>query len=124
MGWRFGIWVCMALSCLWLGGCGSTSEETSTADDRAQSEFSMEQRLVELGARIDSLSAEAKLQGTLVAREAADSLEVEKRRAARQLAQLRAATSDRWDQVKDETADVLDALARRLEEAQSRLRET
>lgn len=123
MRWRLGVFVCLAVSGLWLAGCGGTSESTAAGNDRAQDEFSMEQRLGALGARIDSLRDQAELQGNVVAHEAADSLEVEKQRATKQLAQMRAATSDRWDQVKGETADALDALARRLEEAEARLRE-
>jgi len=112
-------------------GCGANKTPTPAAqppvseNERAEYEGTAEQRLGDLGARIDSLKANIDSAGTRATAESRDELarlEVERDAAVRKLAELRAAGAERWQTVELETADLLDSLGSKINRMSDRMR--
>ncbi|HYM79783.1 MAG TPA: hypothetical protein VEY91_00050 [Candidatus Limnocylindria bacterium] len=115
-------------------GCGSrtTNQETTqtglevSATERTDYESTTERRLAQVGARIDSLRAQLGAAGEKTKTEMQQdlaALEDERATAERKLGELRASGAEGWKNMKEDMANVLDALDRKIQQTSDRLRD-
>ena len=114
-------------------GCGSRqeteqTEQTATVSspERTEYEGTAERRLSELGARIDSLKTEldtASAETKAAIQTEIDELEVKRQDAGRKLNELRSASADQWENVKQQMASMLDDLDQSFDRMRAKLRD-
>ena len=115
---------CGVLAALLVSGCGSRSDESKSADNAAY-EKSIEQKLADYDARIDSLKVRVDAAGDSAkteAREDMAALEVEREKAKAKLEELRTSGAEYWDRTKLALVAELDTLDQKFDRAREHMR--
>jgi hypothetical protein len=107
----------LALTLGLAGSCGQSTTQSST--ERSEYEGTAERELGELGARIDSLKAEADTVGYEIQAQLED-LERKREIAREKFAQMKDAAGNRWQEMKREMSEALDDLGRSVDKMKPR----
>ena len=119
----------LLVSLLLFSGCGNrteTSEQTTSNETEQHSEFerSMELKLAEIDAQIDTLKVHTEVAGAKAKAEMQEDLaglEMQREKVKAKLAELRTSTVETWDQTRLALVSELDTLDAKFDRAREKM---